>query len=815
MTSRPKNKKRRRIVLLAVLVIGIISFFIANSYVKRYGYNGLGDFISNYFSNSSKANNASYETLKITFNKNDFNKLEALRKKHLERGLIENDDDSYVDAELRHKNQKIKAKIRLKGHMTDHLQDKKWSFRVKTKKGDAFMGMKVFSLQHPGTRQYVYEWIYHQMMKDEGIMALNYDFVKVEVNGEDWGIYALEEHFAQELVHHNNRVKGPIVRFNPDLYWVYRINELEKTKIDEPYSKFQSSFVEAYDRGNTFEDSTLVERYAYAVSLIEKVRRNEIKVAKAFDIEKLARFHAIIDLVGGHHSLDWSDVKYYYNIETNLLEPVAYESFSVSNTYQLGGANKFFTSDSSFNTNWHEILFSDPDFFVQYIKALHRISDKKWLDSFVKRNNSALENKLAILYKEFAYRKFKLDQYYTNQKNIKKILDCPRPLIPYVQSVSSNNITLSIGNADVYPYVITNVSFDSITIPVNTNALVHAQRINSPVLYASYSFAVPANHKINSDTKLIVSYHLLGSDKVLTSQVISAPMGVNLPIENAIDISTADFVVATANEIRVKPGKHMVQQTYFVPKNKSLKIDEGTQLDFVKNASIISYAPVHVLGNEENLVTFTSSDNTGGGLAILNAENESIFNFTQFLNLGYNKALPSALRFYQSNASINNCSFSSIPNEAVRFTKGKLNIKNSYFGAVKGKAIATNFAEATIVSTEFNAVNQTAIDANASGLSLNTCRFNAIGKAAVLADQGSNCKAQKLTIINAVIAIEAKDNSKVNVNEIDLNDVQTAFKAHKKGDVFGPSEITVKGLKKVNVKTLTEAEKKSKITIAE
>jgi hypothetical protein len=96
----------------------------------------------------------------------------------------------------------------------DHLQDKKWSFRVKTKKGDAFMGMKRFSLQHPGTRNYVHEWIYHRMMEEEGIMSLRYFFLNVRVNNEDWGIYALEEHFTEEMVENNARMKGPVVRYN-------------------------------------------------------------------------------------------------------------------------------------------------------------------------------------------------------------------------------------------------------------------------------------------------------------------------------------------------------------------------------------------------------------------------------------------------------------------------------------------------------------------------------------------------------------------------------------------------------------------------
>jgi hypothetical protein len=249
-----------------------------------------------------------------------------------------NEGDNYVPATLAHNGAEIRAELRLKGHMMDHLQDKKWSFRVKTKKGDAFMGMKRFSLQHPGTRNYVHEWIYHRMMEEEGIMSLRYFFLNVRVNNEDWGIYALEEHFTEEMVENNARMKGPVVRYNPDMYWAFRIRELNGQFQNNDYDKSESSYIEPYESKSVFEDSSMREIFITCNDRIEGFRRGDLSSSEVFDVPKMAKFHAIIDLVGGHHSLDWSDVKYYYNAESQLIEPVAYESFSVRNTEQLAGS---------------------------------------------------------------------------------------------------------------------------------------------------------------------------------------------------------------------------------------------------------------------------------------------------------------------------------------------------------------------------------------------------------------------------------------------------------------------------------------------
>ena len=75
--------------------------------------------------------------------------------------------------------------------------------------------MKTFNLQHPKTRSYINEFIFHKILAEFGFVTLRYDFIRLEVNGEDFGIYAMEEHFEKKLLENNKREEGIIVRF-PD-----------------------------------------------------------------------------------------------------------------------------------------------------------------------------------------------------------------------------------------------------------------------------------------------------------------------------------------------------------------------------------------------------------------------------------------------------------------------------------------------------------------------------------------------------------------------------------------------------------------------
>ncbi len=269
-----KKRPLRRMILLFLLLTIIVAGFMANSWVKTKGYSGLWDFgktVSGNYWNGRKVNP---ESISIEIKNKDLKLLERNRKRALERGVIINDiDGDYVPATIEYKDEKIKVKLRLKGHMTDHLQENKWSFRIKVKDKETLMGMKRFSVQHPGTRGYIYEWIYHELMKKEDVIALRYKFINVQLNGKDWGVYALEENFEDDLISNNHRIKGPILRFNPDLYWVNRLNMTKQMSSYDEYASYYSANVEAYRENKVLKDSVQYDYYLKGIALINGVGR--------------------------------------------------------------------------------------------------------------------------------------------------------------------------------------------------------------------------------------------------------------------------------------------------------------------------------------------------------------------------------------------------------------------------------------------------------------------------------------------------------------------------------------------------------------
>ena len=170
-------KKRWRWILLVLLVLLGAGSFLGDRMLKKRGHPGLVTFGKQWMRNYPKSFAMHPPTIAIEVKEKGMQELEAVVEHARERGVIEQEGNDYVKASFTVDGNTFKGKLRIKGKMTDHVEGKKWSFRVVLKKGEGeFLGMKRFSLQHPGTRNYLCDWFYHQLMRGEGIIALRYGF---------------------------------------------------------------------------------------------------------------------------------------------------------------------------------------------------------------------------------------------------------------------------------------------------------------------------------------------------------------------------------------------------------------------------------------------------------------------------------------------------------------------------------------------------------------------------------------------------------------------------------------------------------------
>jgi hypothetical protein len=778
------RRKFKRWALLLLLLIIVVAGVKLSSMVKTKGYKGLWDFSSTVTSNFLNGIGAEPDYISIEISDPDVKKLEKNRRNALERGLIINDlDGDYVPATITWKQKKYNVKLRLKGHMTDHLQENKWSFRVKVSGKDHVMGMSRFSLQHPGTRGYIYEWIYHELMRGEGIIALRYNFVGVQVNGKDWGVYALEENFDDELLQNNGRAQGPIIRFNPDLYWVNRYSEMSRTHSFDEFASYHSATPEAYNEDKFLDDSVGRINYLKGLGMIEGLRERKIKVSEAFDIRKLATFHAIIDLVGGVHSIDWSDIKYYYNPLTKLLEPVAYESFSEFPSREITGAYKYLAVDSSATFNdWHTMIFSDEVFFAEYVAQLQRVSEKKYLDGFFEKNQQGLKKNLSILNKEFYFKKFETAAYYGNQAMIKKILSPPKALNAHFSGLENNKLVLEIGNIESMPVRVTGLYLAGRIIVPDHKAILPAKLHNKLVGYVSVHFSLPDSIRWSEQMKneLEIGYTILGDSKELRSPVLSFSRPDYAELKNSLatkNSNVSDFKFLLTNEenkiIRVMPGKHVVDKSMIIPAGYKVLATAGLSLDLQKGASITSYSALTFSGSEEMPVLISSSDSSSAGIRVISV-NGSSFIYTVFKGFAADtllgKPVEGALLFYESSVSFRHCDFYSMKTKAgVLVMHGELSAEDCLFSSSGKNAIVSYNSKNMLRNVSIENVSGNGFSAKRSETKLLSVSFSSCSEAAVVLREGSQAKGKQLKVKDCYLGISVEDISSAELQDVKLN----------------------------------------------
>lgn len=305
---------------------------------------------------------------------------------------------------------KLDVSVRLKGDHTDHLKGNRWSFRVKTKNKSKVFGERKFSIQGVHTRSNINEWIFHELLGQEGIVRLQYDFIPFGLNDIDSlkGTYAFESHFQSNILAIQNKELGPIIKFNEDLFWDYdyRKGEHNRDSIVMLESKLKLTNKKGFSK----------KLGKKALSLLDAYRKGEVPAKKVFDLKKVATYIAINELVASTHAIRWHNVRYYYNPKTKLFEPVGFDCgtwFGQKGAWGLSykGMEAFYKG-----------LYDEPEFVKLVHSESERLSKKEFLDKFFSKNEDEIKERVLILQKEDPKYRFWKVAYYNCQKKLREEL---------------------------------------------------------------------------------------------------------------------------------------------------------------------------------------------------------------------------------------------------------------------------------------------------------------------------------------------------------------------------------------------------------
>ncbi len=767
--------------------------------------------IPNYF----KGLTAKPEKIVIDIKHKDFQKLAYKKEVALDKGILITSADDYVPAKIRYARKTYKVKLRLKGDMLEHLGPEKWSFRVKVRGDNTIMQMKQFSLHHPKARNYIHEWIYHQALKNEELLSLRYKFVNVIVNGKNWGIYALEEHFEKRLVESNRLRQGPVLKFSEELLWADIGKFLPITGWDNHHSlglrSMYSSQIDVFKKNNTFTDPQLYQQFLAGKNLLEAFRNGTLPTSRVFDVKKLARFFAISDLMGAWHSSGiWNNLRFYYNPVTSLLEPIGFDGYPGQNIQREKLMCMIGRKNSNNPSYFHIQAFKDQRFYEEYLKALERISEESYLRDLFARLQAELEQNLKIIYKEYPYFHFSKACYYHNRQMIKNTLNPAKGLHAYLHQKDYDGITLQLGNIQSLPVEILGLSYknDQFYTPIAETILTGTEP-SIPVAYKDVKFSWPESFGQSeiAITDLRVHYRVLATAKVRTESIMQWPyFDENFAKNDFIRQSPnhKEFSFLDVDEpnriITLKTGNINLAQNLIIPKGYTITCRPGTKLNLTNSAKILSYSPLVFVGSEENPVIIHSDDATGQGIVIIGTAQKSIFNHVKFENLSSPAQngwqLTGALTFYEAPVDISHCQFiNNRAEDSLNIIRSEFTIDHCLFDKSFSDAFDGDFCSGSITNSSFIDSGNDAIDISGSDVKLQRIFVNRAGDKGLSAGENSRLRASEIVIKNTEIAVSSKDMSEITINNIDIANCKIGFAPYQKKPEFGPATIFVKNLK--------------------
>lgn len=348
----------------------------------------------------------SQEALHVNIDEKNFKHIESVRSRAMEAGVLKSRKGDYVNGTIQDDEALKTATLRLKGDWIDHFQSKKWSYRIKLD-SLKWKGLKKFSIQNPKTRNFLHEWLIHQLYDQEGLLTTTYDFTPLFFNDVYYGVFAYEEHFEKELLKKRGRKNGPIFKwYEDDLFEHYRMEKKDKTKFHPPM--IESAEILAYHQKKYLKDSTKQALFYLGQKLMYQLQWGQGNIDSIIDVEQCAKAYALNALTQTYHGLHWHNQRFYLNPETKLLEWINYDAdngWGTSNNYISGAFfGSFFPSKKNIKHNlvsYHGELFKSDKFMGHYIFYLKKYSSEAFIDQFIEDKKEAFNERLQLLQTDF------------------------------------------------------------------------------------------------------------------------------------------------------------------------------------------------------------------------------------------------------------------------------------------------------------------------------------------------------------------------------------------------------------------------------
>ena len=555
-----------------------------------------------------------------------------------------------------------------------------------------------------------------------------------------------------------------------------------------------------------------------AIQKLNNFLEGKEKLEDVFDLKKWAWFFAVTDLTYTYHGVALKSVKFYYNPINGKFEPIGSDGHKLVPNYSKYIVKKRPTLDS---TNFSKakdkvsnkekkskkfFLSIEKDFFFQngqinynfyteYVKAIQKITSKKFLDNFfqirrekIKKINSGIYTD-SYIYDYNTMRRSGIGIYYFSKKEIYRraqSLSKQFSVNSKALFIEENQNKLIFNNYDYNNFFLSGGKILCNNYDIHISEL----KINKKTFY------LKKNDKFNNSCKKI-SFKDNISNKIINFDINKYNSFDNKPIKTKYNF--LEYFYLSGKKLKLKNNSTKIDQNVFIPKGYQVLINGGQEIILENNAFIFSNSNWIVGDLDQKTFIHGTKINHGGGIIIYDNEKKSFFTNCKFEfltglkprrllddnNFFEDRLIYGSINIFQTNVVIKNSIFKNIYSEdALNIISSKYLIKNTLFEKTKYDAIDIDFSNGKILKSYFNNIGNDAIDFSGSNSEISFLKFKNIGDKSISVGENSLLNIYNIKGENSLIGIASKDGSKTYAENVEFINVDYPFAAYQKKKAY-------------------------------
>lgn len=781
-------------------------------------------------------NSNNFEKVKINIKFSELEKLKADRKKALNLRKLINPQKVKID--LIYKGKKYKATARLKGDLSEHWGNlKQWSLKIKLKNKKTIFSMNEFSISIFTERDFPYNYVISDILKEYNILAPRYETVNIFLNGDDWGLMLLEEQFSDSFYAENRIKEAPIFKMTNEndfaisviagkkidniddiIKWQGKLetkiynedNILKKTNI--PNKKTNESLVSIF---KNFQEIVALEDKDYLSSL-----NNHINV------DSFAKIVAITKIFGDNHTTLSTNSRYYLNPYDLKIEPILTDP--LHSDLSLWIQHSFFGTYNILYKN----LFNLEKFQNKYSKTLIDINNNFFkienkfnniCKSFGKNCQNLVE--LNILKKNinFLINQDKKIFYNTSNKEV-KITKASKFNTKNIENINKKKINLRvfddgeifIDNLTSEKLNIKSASFkDENNCKKDCKKITKKIDINLRIKPSTYNNLNTQKIKINFNQENYRFLEIKYTDEnkkiyTLTERIEQSHLK-KTNFFKSVKIKLNQNFLKKNNDYILKQGNYIINEPIIIPSGYNFIVQAGTILKMSKDTYImLENGSIKLNGNIEKPIVITSleKDSKWNGIYIksdLSNKDSSIVEYTNISNFSYfdngKIQLTGGLNFINSNLKISNSNIEdSFSEDAINLVNTKFNIISSKINNSISDGIDIDFGKGEIINSSFYNIKGDAIDLSGSDVILKNIIADNVYDKAISAGEKTKLIIDNLEISSSGIGIASKDSSEVYGSNIKISKCKLFdFAVFQKKSYFSGAFLEVNNVSSCNL----------------